>query len=185
MTMRVLALCGSLRQASFNRLLLNEAVAVLRPKAEVDLLDLLEVAMPIFDADLEARDGLPDGARRLRERIAAAPAIVIATPEYNNSVPGGLKNAIDWVSRPPDQPLKGKTALLLSASPGQFGGVRSLMALRPILTTLMAVVVPSTVSIPFADKAFDEKGSLKEPRQRSQVERACAELLRFAAALSA
>ena len=181
--MRVLAFAGSLRAGSLNRKLLANAIESLHGKAEVDLLDLRAVSMPIYDGDLEAQDGLPEGAKRLRARIAAADAVLIASPEYNNSVPGGLKNAIDWASRAPDQPLKGKVVLLLSASPGQFGGLRGLIALRPILTALMAVVIPSTVSITFADQAFDDQGRLKDARARGQVERACAELIRFTAAL--
>lgn len=181
--MRILAFAGSYRGGSLNRKLLANAVEALRGRAEIDLLDLREVAMPIYDGDLEARDGLPDGAKRFRERIAAADALLVATPEYNNSIPGGLKNAVDWASRPPDQPFKGKPALLLSASPGQFGGVRAVLALRQVLTALMAVVIPNTVSVSHADQAFDAGGALKDQRQRATVERACAELLRFAAAL--
>jgi len=181
--MRVLAFAGSLRSGSLNRRLLAVAVETLRGKAEIDLLDLREVMMPIYDGDLEEREGLPDGARRFRQRIAAAEALLIVTPEYNNSIPGGLKNAIDWASRRPDQPFKGKPVLLLSASPGPFGGVRSVMALRLSLASLMAVVIPNTVSVGRADQAFDESGALKDPKQRQSVEHACAELLRFAAAL--
>jgi chromate reductase len=181
--MRVLAFAGSYRGGSLNRRLLAAAVESLRARAEIDLLDLRELAMPIYDGDLEARDGLPEGARRLRERIAAADALLIATPEYNNSIPGGLKNAVDWASRPPDQPFRGKPVLLLSASPGQFGGVRAVLALRQVLTALMAIVIPNTVSVSHADQAFDEAGQLKDARQRAGVERAGAELLRFAAAL--
>jgi NAD(P)H-dependent FMN reductase len=181
--MRVLAFAGSFRSGSLNRKLLACAVETLRGKSDVDLLDLREVAMPIYDGDLEARDGLPDGAQRFRARIAAADALLIATPEYNNSIPGGLKNAIDWASRPPDQPFKGKTALLLSASPGPFGGVRSVLTLRQVLTTLMVVVIPNTVSVSHADQAFDDTGALEDPKQRASLERACAELLRFTTAL--
>ena len=180
---RVLALAGSLRSGSLNRKLLAVAVGTLRGKAEVDLLDLREVMMPIYDGDLEEREGLPDGAKRFRQRIAEADALLIATPEYNNSIPGGLKNAIDWASRRPDQPFKGKPVLLLSASPGPFGGVRSAMALRLSLTSLMAVVIPNTVSVGRADQAFDENGALKDQRQRASIEHACDELLRFTAAL--
>lgn len=180
---RVLAFAGSLRSGSLNRRLLAVAAETLRGKAEVDLLDLRDVMMPIYDGDIEARDGLPEGAQRFRERIAAADALLIATPEYNNSIPGGLKNAVDWASRGPHQPFKGKPVLLLSASPGPFGGVRSVLALRLSLTSLMAVVIPNTVSVGRADQAFDESGALKDQRQRDSVERACAELLRFAAAL--
>ena len=175
--MRVLAFAGSYRTDSLNRKLLANAITALGAKAEIDRLDLRDVMMPIYDGDIEAK-GLPEGAQRFRARIAAAQALLIATPEYNNSIPGGLKNAIDWASRPPDQPFKGKVALLLSASPGQFGAVRSLHALRPVLMTLMAFVIPNSVSVSHADQAFDDQGVLKDARQRATLERACAELLR-------
>ncbi|MBI4169021.1 MAG: NAD(P)H-dependent oxidoreductase [Acidobacteria bacterium] len=183
--MRILTFAGSLRAGSFNRKLLNVAVETLRSRADIDLLDLREVAMPLYDGDLEEKEGLPEGARRFKARIAAADAILIATPEYNNSVPGPLKNAIDWASRPPDNPFKGKVVLLMGASPGQFGAVRGVLAVRLILTALSAIVIPQMGLIPRADQAFDEAGALKDPKSRNQVEKACAELLRVAAALTA
>ena len=181
--MRVLALCGSLRAGSLNRRLLANAAAFLGAHADVDMVEAGDLVMPIFDADAETRDGLPDPARRLRERIAAADALVIASPEYNHSIPGGLKNAIDWVSRGKDQPWRGRPVLLLSASTGAYGAVRSLMALRVVMAAVGSMVVPASVSVPHADKAFDAAGLLADARQRAQVERACTELLRFAAAL--
>lgn len=183
--MRILSFAGSLRAGSFNRKLLSQAVETLRGRAEIDLLDLREVAMPLYNGDLEARDGLPEGARRLKERIAAADALLIATPEYNNSVPGTLKNAIDWASRPPDNPFKGKVVMLMGASPGQFGAVRGVLAVRLILTALFAIVIPQMVLVPRADQAFDEAGGLKDPKIRGQIEKAGAELIRIAAALTA
>jgi len=177
--MTILAFAGSLRKGSLNRKLLTVAVEALRGKAEIDLLDLREVAMPIYDGDLEADQGLPEGARRFKQRIAAADAFLIATPEYNNSVPGPLKNAIDWASRPPDNPFRGKVVQLMGASPGQFGAVRGALAVRLILTALAAIVLPSTVLIARADQAFDEAGRLKDPKSNAQIEKACAELLRM------
>jgi NAD(P)H-dependent FMN reductase len=181
----VLAFAGALRSGSFNRKLLKAAVDTLAGPADIDLLDLREVAMPLYDGDLEREQGLPEGARRFKQRIAAADALVIATPEYNNSVPGPLKNAIDWASRPPDNPFKGKVVLLMGASPGQFGAVRGVLAVRLILTALFAIVIPQMVLVARADQAFDEAGALKDPKSRNQVEKACAELLRVAAALTA
>ena len=183
--MKILAFAGSLRAGSLNRMLLTNALAALEGKAELDRLDLRDVAMPIYDGDLEAAQGPPEGARRFKARIAAADALLIATPEYNTSVPGGLKNVIDWASRPPDIPFKGKVALLLSASPGQFGAVRSLMTVRQILTALFVHVVPQAVSVSRADQAFDESGNLKEARTKASIEKACAELLRLTALLRA
>jgi len=181
--MRILALAGSLRADSFNRRLVANAVTFLGTRAEVDLVEPDGLAMPPYDADAEIRDGLPQPAKRLRDRIAAADALVIATPEYNHSFPGVLKNAIDWISRGKDQPLRGRPVLLLSASPGAYGGVRAQVALRTVLASVGAVALPATIAVSHADKAFDDAGSLVDPRQRAQVERGCDELVRFAAAL--
>ncbi|HEU4403104.1 MAG TPA: NAD(P)H-dependent oxidoreductase [Candidatus Polarisedimenticolia bacterium] len=181
--LRVLAFAGALRAGSYNRKLVRLAVETLRGKTEVDLLDLREVMMPLYDGDLEEKEGLPQGARAFKARIAAADALVISTPEYNNSVPGTLKNAIDWASRPPDNPFKEKVVLLMGASPGQFGAVRGTIAVRQILTSLNAVVIPSGVLIARADQAFDETGAIKDGRSRAQIDKACAELVRMATAL--
>lgn len=183
--MKILSFAGSLRTGSFNRKLLGVALESLQGKADVDRLDLKEVTMPLYDGDLEARDGLPEGALRLKGRIAAADALLIATPEYNNSVPGTLKNAIDWASRPPDNPFRGKVALLMGASPGQFGAVRGVLAVRQILNALNVIVLPQTVQIAHADQAFDEAGRLKDPKSAALVAKACTELLRVAALLKA
>jgi chromate reductase len=181
--MRILAFAGSLRSGSLNRKLLDVAIRAIGDRAEIDRLDLRELSMPLYDGDLEEREGLPEGARLLKQRVLAADALLIATPEYNHSIPGMLKNAIDWASRPPENPFKGKTALLMGASPGQFGGVRGILALRQVLTALFAHVVPVTVQVARADQAFDEAGGLKEARVRSSVERASDELLRVTSAL--
>jgi chromate reductase, NAD(P)H dehydrogenase (quinone) len=183
--LRFLGLAGALRAGSFNRRLLLIAAEALRAHGAVEVLDSAALVMPLYDGDVETRDGLPDAARRLRERIAGCDALVIATPEYNNSVPGVLKNAIDWASRPPDQPFRGRPVLLLSASPGPYGGVRAVMAVRLSLASLGAIVLPTAFSLPHADKAFDEAGQLADPRQRAQLERACAEAARITAALRA
>ncbi len=181
--MKILAFAGSLRSGSYNRKLLKNALEILGGRAEIDLLDLREVAMPIYDGDIEESQGLPEGAKLFKQRIAAADALLLATPEYNNSVPGGLKNAIDWASRPPGNPFRGKVVLLIGASPGQFGAARSVLAVRQILNALFAIVIPQTVLLPEADQAFDETGNLKETTVRTSLEKACAELLRVTAAL--
>jgi NAD(P)H-dependent FMN reductase len=181
--MRILAFAGSLRSGSYNRKLLHLAEKALAGGAEVDHLDLRDVAMPLYDGDLEEREGIPPGARRFKERLATADALLIATPEYNHSVPGTLKNAIDWASRPPDNPFRGKIVLLMGASPGQFGAVRGVLAVRQILTALAAVVIPQTVLVATAGEAFDGAGLLRDGKLQTQVEKTCAELLRVAAAL--
>jgi NAD(P)H-dependent FMN reductase len=183
--MHTLTLCASLRSGSFNRMFLHQAIEILGPLGEVESLELKDFPMPLYDGDIEASAGVPENGQRLRDRIAVADSLVIGSPEYNNSIPGGLKNAIDWVSRLPRQPFKGKPVMLMGASPGPFGAVRSQMAIRQVLAALAALVVPITVALPHADQAFDEKGALKDPKVRATVERACGDLLRLAAALKA
>lgn len=181
--MRILAFAGSLRSGSLNRRLLATAVTSIGDRAEVDLLDLRDVGLPIYDGDLEEKEGLPEGARQLKERVRAADALLIATPEYNHSIPGGLKNAIDWASRPPDNPFRGRLALLMSASPGSFGGTRGMLALRHVLMALFVTVLPNSVHLAHAGAAFDETGRLKDEKTRSTVDKGVNELLRVGNAL--
>jgi len=176
--MKILAFAGALRAGSFNRKLLSVAVEALRGQAEVDRLDLREVPMPPYDGDIEANEGLPPGARAFKQRIAASDALLIASPEYNWSIPGTLKNVIDWASRPPDNPFKGKVALLMGASPGAYGAARSVLALRQVMTALGVFTLPNTVQIAHAGEAFDDAGRLKDPKSTALLERACAELVR-------
>jgi len=180
---RLVTFCGSIRSGSLNRKLLAQAIEVLGPQAELDHAELRDVPLPIYDGDIEAATGVPEPARRLADRIAAADGLVLASPEYNNSIPGALKNAIDWMSRlRPHQPFKGKPVLLIGASPGPYGAVRSQMALRQVMTALFAIPVPNQVAVPHADQAFEPDGRLKDPKTRAALEKACAELLRLAAA---
>jgi chromate reductase len=183
---RVLAFAGALRKGSFNRKLV--AVAAERARAlgaDVDLLDLAEVAMPLYDGDLEEASGLPPGAVEFRRRIAAAPAVIISSPEYNSSIPGPLKNAIDWASRPPNQPWQGKLVLLLAASPGPFGAARVLPDLRKVLCSIGALVLPSQVHVARANDAFDEAGKLKTEHTVKALDSAVGELLNLTRKLSA
>src|SRR5438093_5350768 len=154
--MTILAFAGALRAGSFNRKLLAVAVEALRGQADIDLLDLRDVPMPPYDGDIEANQGLPEGARKFKERIAAADGLLISTPEYNHSIPGTLKNVIDWASRPPDNPFKGRVVLLMGASPGPFGAVRGVLAVRQALTALHALILPNIVQVAHADQAFDD-----------------------------
>ncbi len=175
--MKILAFAGALRAGSFNRRLLAVAIEALRGQADIDLLDLREVPMPPYDGDIEANQGLPEGARKFKERIAAAEALLICTPEYNHSIPGTLKNVIDWASRPPGNPFKGKVALLMGASPGPYGAVRGVLALRQVLTALGVLILPATVQIIRAGEAFDASGKLIDRKNAAQVEKTCADLL--------
>ncbi len=175
--MTILAFAGALRAGSFNRKLLAVAVEALRGQADIDLLDLREVPMPPYDGDIESNQGLPEGALRFKERIAAADALLICTPEYNHSIPGTLKNVIDWASRPPGNPFKGKVALLMGASAGSYGAVRGVLALRQVLTAVGVLILPATVQVIRAAEAFDASGKLVDPKYMAQVEKTSAELL--------
>jgi len=161
---RVLAFAGALRAGSFNRKLI--ALAVEHAKAlgaEVDLLDLKAQDIPLYDGDAEAADGLPRGVSDMRDRIGAARVVLVSSPEYNASIPGVLKNAIDWTSRGPAQPWRNKVVGLLGATPGPFGTARMMPDLRKVLSALGAFVVPTQFGLARAGEAFDETGRLRDP----------------------
>lgn len=184
---KIVAFAGSLRAGSFNKKLLAVAVAAARAAgAEVTVVDLRELALPLFDQDLEAASGLPDGAKRFKVLLRASDGFLIASPEYNGSVTAALKNAIDWVSReesddePPLVAFTGKVAALMAASPGGVGGMRSLMTLRGILAHIGVLVLPEQVTIPAAHEAFDEAGQLKDARKAKQVAKLASGLVELA-----
>jgi NAD(P)H-dependent FMN reductase len=165
---KILAFSGSTRRDSWNRKLIHHAVEAARAAgAEVTLLDLADYPLPLYNGDLEARDGVPENALRLKTLFKDHDALLIASPEYNSSVPPLLKNTLDWVSREWQGesglvPYQNKVAALLAASPGQFGGMRMLPHLRQILNTLGVLVLPGQFSLPHADAAFDPgTGALK------------------------
>ncbi|MFG2191891.1 NADPH-dependent FMN reductase [Streptomyces sp. NPDC048639] len=168
--LRVFVLSGSQRTGSVNaRLAAVVAGIVDTTGATAELAHLRDFAMPPYDGDAETADGPPDGAVALRDRIEAAQGVVIASPEYNASVPGVVKNAIDWVSRLRPQPFKDKQALLVSASPSMVGGNRGLWALRVPLEHLGARVYPDMFSLAKAHQAFAENGELTEAGLRERL----------------
>lgn len=168
--LRLLAFAASLRRDSWNRKLVGLAVDLARETgAEVDGAEFREFDMPLYDADLLARSGVPAGASELARRVGAADGLLLASPEYNFSLPGTLKNAIDWVSRIRPMPLRGKTAFLLSASNGQVGGVRGLWQLRIPLEGLGVLVYPDMYTLPWADKAFGPDGKLIEAERQARL----------------
>lgn len=175
-TPRILAFAGSTRRESYNKKLIRVAVEGARAVgAEVTLIDLREYPLPLYDGDLEAAEGLPENARRLKELFIESDGFLIASPEYNSSVTAVLKNMIDWVSRPvPGEPplaaFQEKTAALMSASPGRLGGLRGLVHLRAILGNIGVLVLPGQVAVPAAAEAFDASGRLTDPQQQAAVE---------------
>ncbi|WP_455409875.1 NADPH-dependent FMN reductase [Streptomyces hiroshimensis] len=162
--MRVLVLGASLRKDSLNARLASLVARLVRDEAgaDVDHAHMDEFSMPLYNGDTEAGEGLPPGALALRDRLAACEALVISSPEYNASMPGGLKNAIDWVSRVQPQPFKDKHALLVSASPSLVGGNRGLWALRVPLEHLGTRVYPDMFSLARAHEGFTADGDLSD-----------------------
>lgn len=174
---KILAFAGSTREGSFNKRLLKAAVQGARAAgAEVTVLDLRALPLPLYDGDLEAREGLPAPAKQWKELLLAHQGLLISSPEYNSSISGVLKNALDWASRPApgEKPLAcfaGKVAGLMSASPGALGGLRGLVTLRSILGNIQVLVLPEQVAVAKAAEAFLEDGTLQDPKQRQAVER--------------
>ena len=174
---RILAFAGSLRRDSFNKKLVKVAAkGAEEAGASVTVIDLAEYPLPVFDQDLEAANGLPDEAKALKKLFLEHDALLIAAPEYNSSITAALKNAIDWVSRregDDEKPLAcfaGKTAALMAASPGGFGGLRGLVHVRAILGNIQVTVLPEQVAVPQAHEAFDDNGGLKDDTLRGKVE---------------
>jgi len=173
---KILAFAGSTRTDSFNKKLVRVAAAAAETAgAEVTFVDLRDLPMPLYDGDLETRDGLPKEAMRFKELLLAHQGLLIASPEYNSSISAVLKNAIDWASRPaPGEEslacFKGKVAGLMSASPGALGGLRGLVHLRAILGNIMVIVLPQQAAVGKAQEAFDANGSLKDAGPRGMVE---------------
>lgn len=158
---KVLVFSASLRAASLNARLAQLAVAALvRTGIEVDHAQMREFDCPSYDGDVEEADGIPEGAHELRRRLEAVDGFVIVSPEYNGSMPGMLKNVIDWTSRHRPQPFHQKQCLLLSASPSMMGGNRSLWSLRVPLEHLGARVYPDMFSLAQAHQALDGEGKL-------------------------
>jgi NAD(P)H-dependent FMN reductase len=170
--MKLLAFAAALRQGSLNRQLIRLVIELTRSKGvEIDAADFHEFDMPLYDGDIEAASGVPNGGLKLAARITAADGFIISSPEYNLSVPGTLKNAVDWLSRCKPMPLRGKSALLVSASPSLVGGNRGLWALRPSLEVLGTHVHPDMFSLAQADHAFDEHGQLKDAQLAKRLDR--------------
>ena len=166
---RILAFAGSLRKGSLNKKALAAAVALGRDVCDFTVVDLAAYAMPVYDGDLEERDGVPEPARRFKALMKSHEGFLISTPEYNSSIPGAFKNVIDWASRPEEgekslECFGGKTAAVMSASPGALGGLRSLVALRALLEHLGTLVVTQQFAVSKAHEAFNEDGTFKDAK---------------------
>jgi NAD(P)H-dependent FMN reductase len=175
---RILAFSGSARRESLNKKLLAVVVDATRAAGgEVTLVDLTDLPMPLYNGDLEDAEGMPPNAQKMIDLITQHQGLLIASPEYNSQMTPLLKNTIDWCTRGDENPLTGKIAAIVSASPGMFGGVRSMTLARQLLTHLGCHIVPVQCILPHADKAFDEKGALKEERNRKAAQAVAAALV--------
>lgn len=165
--MRIVAMVGSLRQGSYNMLALRAAQELKPPGMEIEDTDI--GALPLYNDDLR-QEGYPAAVQDFRARILAADALLFVTPEYNYSVPGVLKNAIDWASRPPRQPLDGKPAAIMGASTGRLGSARAQYHLRQIgvFVNLHFINRPE-VMIAGAANAFDASGRLVDEGARKLI----------------
>lgn len=177
-TPRILVFGGSLRKDSYNhKLALIAAEGARAAGAEVTVVRLRDFPLPVFDADFEDEKGMPAEAARFKKLLTEHDGVIIASPEYNSSISGSLKNAIDWASRtekddePPLVAFSGKTAVILAASPGGLGGLRGLVILRSLLGNIGVTVLPDQVAIPAAHEAFDDSGALKDARKQASVKK--------------
>jgi len=179
--MNVLAMVGSLRQGSYNKLALRAALELKPTGMEIQSADIASI--PPYDEDVRAQ-GFPRAVQALRDAIAAADALLFVTPEYNYSVPGVLKNAIDWASRPPERVFNGKPAAMMGASGGRLGTARAQYHLRQIGVFLdLHFINKPEVMISFAEKAFDASGRLTDEGARKLIAELLLNLADWAARL--
>jgi len=186
---RILAFAGSSRKNSFNRQLISLAARFAEAAgADVTLIDLADYELPLFNEDLEA-EGVPENAAKLKDLFVSHDGLLISAPEYNSSITPLLKNTIDWVSRADDNygllaGFQGKTAALLSASPGGWGGMRGLVHLRDILGNIGVTLLPQEAAIAKAQKAFGESGQLIDEGNSQRVRQVAAGLVELTAKLA-
>lgn len=191
MPAKILVFAGSLRTGSYNKKLARLAAEAARKAGgQVTYIDLRDYPLPVFDEDLETREGLHPNARKLKDLFLAHDGLILSCPEYNSSLSAAFKNALDWVSRPcPGEPYLGcfdeKIAGLLSASPGALGGLRGLVAVRMMLGNLKVTVIPDQLAIVKAHEAFNEDGTLKDPKQQAAVEAIAARVVLMTTKLKA
>ncbi|MFU0505973.1 NADPH-dependent FMN reductase [Pseudaminobacter sp. NGMCC 1.201702] len=191
MTARILVFAGSIRTGAFSIRTADAATKELALQgAEVTRISLADYPLPIMDEDLEKERGVPENALKLARQIAAHDGFLIASPEYNSSIPPLLKNAIDWVSRVrkdndrPFKPYSGKVAALCSSSDGNFAGIRGLYHLRSVLMNCQVEVITPQCSVARASDAFDENGDFREERLRRAMENVARTLIERARMLS-
>lgn len=166
-SLQIFAFCGSLRKSSYNRMLMRAAEELAPEGVSFDSFDIGR--LPLYNEDVRSQ-GFPPPVEELREKIRAADALLFVTPEYNYSVPGVLKNAIDWASRPPDQPFSGKPAAIMGASPSKLGSARAQYHLRQSCVYLNIYLVNQPeVIVAASNNKFDADGRLMDEPTRKLV----------------
>jgi chromate reductase len=173
---RVLGIAGSLRRKSYNRSLLAAAAELAPTSMSIETFDLADV--PLYNGDLDTDEARPEPVRRLRDAVAAADAVLIASPEYNHSVPGVLQNALDWASRPGGRsPFAGKPVAIMGTSPGPVGTARGQQVLKLVVLSLLAHLIPHPgVVVNMAGEKFDADGRLVHEPTRAFLATFLAEL---------
>ena len=178
----IIGISGSVRRASFNAALLRAAVAAAPEGIELRTESIADI--PLYNGDLEAEHGIPAPVARLKDAIAAADGLLLVTPEYNNSIPGVAKNAIDWLSRPAADIARvfgGKPVAIAGASPGGFGTVLSQNAWLPVFRTLGAELWPGRLLVSRAGSVFDARGEITDAAMRDNVRKFVAGFIVFVA----
>jgi|SRR5438067_2844876 len=179
----IVGISGSTRRASFNSALLRAAAAAMPQGAELRIESI--AAIPLYNGDEEAAHGIPQPVARLKDAIASAQGLLLVTPEYNNSLPGVTKNAIDWLSRPPADIARvfgGKPVAIAGASPGGFGTILSQNAWLPVFRTLGADLWPGgRLLVSRAGSVFDANGEISDAVMRENVRKFVAGFVAYAA----
>ncbi len=168
---KILGISGSLRAGSFNSMLLRAAAQMIAGTAELEIASIRGI--PLYDADLETKEGIPAAVQELKERVVACDGLLLATPEYNNGIPGVFKNAIDWMSRPPADIPKvfgNRAVAVMGASPGGFGTILSQNAWLPVLRTLgTRPWFGARLLVSRAGQVFNSSGELTDEAVRKQL----------------
>jgi NAD(P)H-dependent FMN reductase len=171
MTTTIIGIAGSLRRNSYNSSLLRAAADAGLPAIQVEIASIRDI--PLYDGDLEAEQGIPDAVQKLKDRIASSAGLLLVTPEYNNSIPGVFKNAIDWLSRPPAdiaRVFRDRPVALMGATPGPGGTILAQNAWLPVFRTLgMRPWFGPRMMVSNASRVFDESGTLQDEQTRERL----------------
>ena len=188
---KILGFAGSTRTDSYNKKLVKiSSTGATDAGADVTVIDLRDFPMPIYDGDLEQKDGIPSNARKLKDIMLIHQGFLISSPEYNSSISAVFKNTIDWTSRQSEDEIplacfKNKVAGIMSASPGMLGGLRGLVHVRSILGNIGVIVLPDQVTVAKSHEAFNEDGTLKDKKQEDQVKKIGASVTKILLKLNA